>query len=90
MIRLGLLDEQDTATYARIGFSENPKDEPAGIDPWWWEDHKTLARQLTDESIVLLNGSMLPLRAGRLRSIAVMTCGIRSRSTGTAAPLRLP
>ncbi|TCK70162.1 glycoside hydrolase family 3 C-terminal domain-containing protein [Acidipila rosea] len=68
MIKLGMLDPASMNPYASIG-----SDASKG-DPWDWADHKALARKVTDESIVLLknDGSMLPLDATRLRSIAVI------------------
>ena len=74
MLRLGMLDPVSSVLYARIGIDENPKGMPAGIDPWWWEQHKALARRVTDESIVLLKNdrSVLPLNAGKVKSIAVI------------------
>jgi beta-glucosidase len=74
MLRLGMLDPVDSVPYARIGFDEVAKGMPAGVDPWWWEQHKALARRVTDESIVLLKNErgVLPLNAGKVRSIAVI------------------
>ncbi len=74
MLRLGMLDPVGSVPYARIGIDENPNGEPAGVDPWWWEQHKAVARRVTDESIVLLKNdrAMLPLKAGKVRSIAVI------------------
>lgn len=74
MLRLGMLDPVGSVPYARIGIDENPKGMPAGIDPWWWEQPKALARRVTDESIVLLKNdrSVLPLNAGKVKSIAVI------------------
>jgi beta-glucosidase len=71
MIRLGLLDPADRVPYASIGISDV---DPARGDPWYWPEHKALARKATDESIVLLKNDRqtLPLNAARLKSIAVI------------------
>jgi beta-glucosidase len=65
MLRLGLFDPVDQVPYARV----DPHDEP-----WKREAHKALARRATQESIVLLKneGGVLPLDAGKLRSVAVI------------------
>jgi beta-glucosidase len=69
MLRLGMLDPNEGAPYASIGFSNLAKG-----DPWNWEEHKALARRLTDESIVLLKnaGELLPIDAEKVKSIAVI------------------
>ena len=74
MLRLGMLDPRDAVPYARIGVDEVRKGIGGAGDPWWWEQHKALARKATDESIVLLKNdqSILPLTAGKLRSLAVI------------------
>jgi beta-glucosidase len=71
MIRLGLLDPASHVPYSGIGISDV---DPAKGDPWYWQSHKDLARKATDESIVLLKNDhgMLPLDAGKLKSIAVI------------------
>ncbi|HEV7893257.1 MAG TPA: glycoside hydrolase family 3 C-terminal domain-containing protein [Pyrinomonadaceae bacterium] len=65
MIKLGQLDPPALVPYASI------KD--AG-DPWLTEKHKSLARLVTQKSIVLLKNekNTLPLDRGRLKSIAVI------------------
>ena len=73
MIKLGMLEPAGSDPYARIGFDAPPAN--AGMDdPWWWDKNKALARRVTDESIVLLKneGSLLPLKAASLKSIAVI------------------
>jgi beta-glucosidase len=67
MIKLGLLDPPDNNPYAKIGQASEP-------EPWLSEEHKTLARRVTQESIVLLKNSkrLLPLDKTRLKSIAVI------------------
>ena len=66
MIRLGMLDPNESVAYARIGIDDTAKG-----DPWNWPAHKALARKVTDESIVLLkNNGLLPLKPGQ--SIAVI------------------
>jgi beta-glucosidase len=66
MLRLGLLDPPERVPYARIG--------EAGQDPWTSEAHKSAARRVTQQSIVLLKNAsnLLPLDATRLESIAVI------------------
>jgi beta-glucosidase len=65
MIRLGLLDPPAEVPYAAIKGTE---------DPWKKEQHKAVARRVTQESIVLLKNenSLLPLRKDTLKSIAVV------------------
>ena len=69
MFRLGMLDPNEGAPYASVGFSDLTKG-----DPWNWQEHKALARRVTDESIVLLKnaGDLLPIEAGKIKSIAVI------------------
>ena len=69
MLRLGLLDPAEDSPYSHIG--EN--DQAAG-DPWDQAAARKLAREVTDESIVLLKNERktLPLDAARTRSIAVI------------------
>jgi beta-glucosidase len=71
MIRLGMLDPTSRVPYSGIGITDV---DPARGDPWYWPEHKTLARKTTDESIVLLKneGQTLPLDAAKLKSIAVI------------------
>ena len=78
MIRLGMLDPNAVVPQARIGFEDGVGNELAP-DPWWTEKPKALARRVTYESIVLLKndaveggGKLLPLDAGKLKSIAVV------------------
>ena len=65
MLRLGMLDVG--ARYSHVG-----EQAAAGTDPWWSTESRALARQATDESIVLLKneGSLLPLK--QPKSIAVI------------------
>ena len=67
MIKLGLLDPPDNNPYAKIGQASEP-------EPWLSDEHKMLARRVTQESIVLLKNSkrLLPLDKTRLKSIAVI------------------
>jgi len=66
MIKLGLLDPPARVPYTRIGSEAD--------DPWLSEKHKSLARLVTQESIVLLKNAnhTLPLDKARLKSIAVI------------------
>ncbi|HEX8425547.1 glycoside hydrolase family 3 C-terminal domain-containing protein [Hymenobacter sp.] len=65
MIKLGLLDPPAQNKYAAI------KDGP---EPWLSDKHKTLARQVTQKSIVLLKneGNLLPLDKSKLKTIAII------------------
>jgi beta-glucosidase len=65
MIRLGLLDPPEMVPYTKIR-----GDAPA----WENEEHKALARKVTQESIVLLKNSdhFLPLDKTKLKSLAVI------------------
>jgi beta-glucosidase len=65
MIKLGLLDPLDIVPYSNI----------KGTTPVWDnEEHRALARRVTQESIVLLKNSqnLLPLDRSKLKSIAVI------------------
>ncbi len=65
MLRLGLLDPSDRVPYAKVDRAE---------PPWQLEAHKSLARLVTQKSIVLLknDGNLLPLDAAKLASVAVI------------------
>jgi beta-glucosidase len=65
MIRLGLLDPASRVPFSAIN---------GGEDPWLTEKHKSIARQVTRESIVLLKnqGGLLPLNKTALKSVAVI------------------
>jgi beta-glucosidase len=70
MIRLGLLDPPDVVPYSKI----------RGMTPAWDnEEHRALARKITQESIVLLKNDvlknsqrLLPLDGTKLKSVAVI------------------
>ncbi len=68
MIRLGLLDPPSEVPYASIGRAG------ASSPPWLSEEHKKIALEVTEKSIVLLKntGSVLPLDRNALHSIAVL------------------
>jgi beta-glucosidase len=65
MIKLGMLDPPEMVPYTKI------KD---GVEPWNRDENKLLARQATQEAIVLLKNqnSLLPLDKTKLKSIAVV------------------
>ncbi|MDT5120994.1 MAG: beta-glucosidase [Acidobacteriota bacterium] len=65
MIRLGLLDPPSRVPYSKIGEAS---------EPWLTDRHKSVARLITQESIVLLKNSnhLLPLDRSRLKSIAII------------------
>ncbi len=66
MLKLGLLDESDQNPYRAIGTG-------AEDEPWMKEEARTLAREATVKSIVLLkNDGLLPLNKGEINSIAVV------------------
>lgn len=67
VIRLGLVDPPSMVPYARIGSSREP-------EPWTTEKHKSLARTVARESIVLLKNAanFLPLDRSSLKSVAVV------------------
>ncbi len=67
LIRLGLLDPPPMVPYATIGQNGEP-------EPWLREEHKSLVREVTQKSIVLLKNSegLLPLSLSSLRSVVVM------------------
>jgi beta-glucosidase len=66
MIHLGLLDPPDQVPYSKIG--QDPQ------EPWLTDANKSLARQVTRESIVLLKNqnNLLPLDRQKIKSIAVI------------------
>jgi beta-glucosidase len=65
MIKLGLLDPPEMVPYTKI------KD---GTAPWTRDENKLVARQVTQEAVVLLKnkGGLLPLDKSKLKSIAVV------------------
>jgi beta-glucosidase len=68
-LRLGELDPPGAGPYAHIGRESN-----GGLPPWERPSSKQLARQATDESIVLLKNEnrALPLDREKLKTIAVI------------------
>ncbi|HEY2471965.1 MAG TPA: glycoside hydrolase family 3 C-terminal domain-containing protein [Terracidiphilus sp.] len=68
-VKLGELDPPGADLYAKIGRESNGE-----VPPWERESSKTLARQVTDESIVLLKNenNTLPLDRTKLKTIAVI------------------
>ncbi|MDF2985158.1 MAG: beta-glucosidase [Eubacterium sp.] len=64
MIRLGLFDPKEMVPYTEVG----------EVEPWNSDLHKSLARRVTQKSIVLLKNqeNLLPLDADSLNSIAVI------------------
>jgi len=67
VIRLGLLDPPSMVPYSSIGAASEP-------EPWTTEEHKSVARDVARESVVLLKNAngFLPLNKKALRSIAVI------------------
>jgi len=67
MIKLGLLDPPEMVTYSSIGASD-------ALEPWLSEKHKTVAREVTQKTIVLLKNAnnTLPLDKKKINSIAVI------------------
>jgi beta-glucosidase len=67
MIRLGLWDPPEQVPYAKIGTGGEP-------EPWLADAHKTLVREVTQKSIVLLKNeaNLLPLDRSSLKSVAVI------------------
>jgi beta-glucosidase len=65
--RLGLLDPPAMVRYSTIGRAGEP-------EPWTTEKHKTVAREIARESVVLLKNAngFLPLDKGGIKSIAVI------------------
>ena len=68
-LRLGEMDPPDADPYAKIGRQNDGE-----LPPWERDSSKTLARQATDESIVLLknDNNTLPLDRAELKTIAVI------------------
>jgi beta-glucosidase len=68
-LRLGEFDPPGVDPYAQIGRETNGE-----LPPWERDSSKALARQATDESIVLLKNeaNTLPLDRARLKTIAVI------------------
>jgi beta-glucosidase len=68
-LRLGEMDAAGTDPYAKIG-----REMDGAVPPWERGSSKELARQATDESIVLLKNesNTLPLDRAKLRTIAVI------------------
>jgi len=67
MIKLGLLDPTNACPYNRIGAGGEP-------EPWTTEKDRSVARKLTEESIVLLKNAhgLLPLDKRRVKSMALI------------------
>jgi beta-glucosidase len=67
VIRLGLLDPPEMVSYSSIGRAGEP-------EPWTTEKHKSVAREVARESVVLLKnaGGLLPLDRAAIKSIAVI------------------
>jgi beta-glucosidase len=67
MIKLGLLDPPEMVPYSTIGVTDT-------LEPWLREENKTIVRDITRKTIVLLKNSenMLPLDKNKIKSIAVI------------------
>lgn len=67
MLRLGLLDDDDSNPYKSIGIKDT-------IDPWLKEETRQLVRLAAQKSAVLLKneGRLLPLDKGSVKRIAVI------------------
>jgi beta-glucosidase len=67
LIRLGLLDPPAMVPYSTIGAAGE-------VEPWTTEKHKSVARDVARESVVLLKNAngMLPLDRASIKSIAVI------------------
>jgi beta-glucosidase len=65
LVKLGILDPPSRVPYTGIG---------SGPEPWLSDEHRALARLVTQKSIVLLKNekNALPLDASAIRSIAVV------------------
>jgi len=68
-LRLGEFDPQGVDPYAKVG-----RETAGAVPPWERESSRSLARQTTDESIVLLKNenSTLPLDKTKLKTIALI------------------
>jgi beta-glucosidase len=67
MLKLGVLDPPEEVPYSRIGRDGEP-------EPWESDRHRSLARLVTQKSVVLLKneGALLPLDREGIGSIAVI------------------
>jgi beta-glucosidase len=67
ILKLGLLDPPSMVPYSAIG-------SPNELEPWMGEAHRAVAREVTQESVVLLknDSNVLPLNRATLKSIAVV------------------
>jgi beta-glucosidase len=68
-LRLGEMDPKGADPYAKVG-----RETAGAAPPWERESSRNLARQATDESIVLLKNenNTLPLDKGKLKTIALI------------------
>ncbi|OOG63696.1 glycoside hydrolase family 3 C-terminal domain-containing protein [Flavobacterium sp. A45] len=68
MIKLGMLDASDENPYAKIGIGKDT------IDPWKREEHKRIALEATQKSIVLLknDSKFLPLQKEKIKTLAII------------------
>jgi beta-glucosidase len=67
LVRLGLLDPPSMVPWSTVGSAGEP-------EPWTTEKHKSVAREVARESVVLLKNAngLLPLNREAIKSIAVI------------------
>lgn len=68
MIKLGMLDNSIENPYSKIGLEND------AVDPWKTEEHKRIALEATQKSIVLLknDSDILPLQKEKIKTFAII------------------